>query len=127
MGILTISTKENWDRVEQAVKDYRHKLTHGDDRVLYGEKDEEGNTQARRYWNEMEAEILEALEPVRIPKHQLWNQIAKLCMANNTDRALKLIKAARSDLQLRWPVQLVVNIVAIPFRLIYWIIKLIAP
>jgi len=126
MGILTVSTKDNWDRVEQAIKGWQHKRDFGDERVMY-EKDADGVTPSRRHFDEMQMQIMEALAPVRYPRQQLLNQITKLCMANNVDRALKLIKVARSDMQFRWPVQLVVNIVLIPFRLIYGIIKLIAP
>ena len=126
MGILTIDTKDNWDRVEQAIKDWQHKRDFGDERAMY-EKDADGKTQSRVIFDEMQERIMEALEGVRHPKQQLVNQVSKLCMANNVDRALKLIKVARSDMQLRWPVQLVFNILLIPFRLIHWIIKLIAP
>jgi len=127
MGILTIDTKDNWDRVEQSIKGWQQRKNMGDERTMYDEKDADGKTLSRRLFDEMQMEIEEALKPVRIDKGMLLNQITKLCMANNTDRALKLIKVCRSDLQLRWPVQLVVNILMIPFRIIYGIIKLIAP
>jgi len=127
MGILTIDTKDNWDRVEQAIKDWERRKNMGDERTMFDEKDAEGKTLSRRLFDEMQMEIEEALKPVRIDKGRLLNQITKLCMANNTDRALKLIKVCRSPRQLRWPVQLVVNILLIPFRFIYGIIKLIAP
>lgn len=128
MGIFAVSTKDNWDAVEEALKSWRKDRDVGDSDPAYYEKNAEGKTPSRVRWDQMEAEVMEALEGVRFPKQQLWNQISKLVMANNVDRALKLIKAARqNDLQLRWPVALVINIVLLPFRLILWFIKLIAP
>ena len=128
MGIFAVSTKDNWDNVEQAVQSWRKDRDVGDDNESYYEKGDDGRTPSRARWDQMEVEVMEALEGVRYPKQTLWNQISKLCMANNVDRAMKLIKAARgADFQLRWPVQFVFNILFVPIRLVLWIIRLIAP
>ena len=53
--------------------------------------------------------------------------MGKLMMANNLDRALKLVAAARSARQLRYPWALLLNLVLLPFRLVWKIIKLVLP
>lgn len=127
MGIFVIQTKDNWDRVLEAMKSWRREIDTGDDAVLYGPKDEQGRTAARRLFEELEVEIREALAPVRIDVDQFWNQVAKLLMANNLDRAIKLTIAARSDYQLRWGWALLLGIVLLPFRLIYAVVRMVAP
>lgn len=85
MGLFVVETKSNWDRVIDAMKTWRRKIASGNERTLYDEKDEHGKTQARRHFEELEAEVKEALAPVRIDVNLFWNHVAKLLMANNLD------------------------------------------
>lgn len=127
MGIFVIETKDNWDRVLGAMRTWRHKMDSEPEAMLYGTKDERGRTAARRYFEELEVEVKEALAPVRIDVDSYWNQVAKLLMANNVDRAIKLTIAVRSDRQLRWGWALLLGILLLPFRLIYAVIRMVAP
>jgi hypothetical protein len=131
MGIFFIATQDNWDRVDMALQTWRIKHTdaHGKDlpdAVLY-ERDANGRTLARRNFDEMEAEIQDALKPLRIDADVVWEQIVKLCMTNNADRARKLVRKARSDRQLRWGWALLLGIVLLPLRLGYAAVKMVLP
>ena len=106
MGIFFRETKDNWDRVEEALATFRR------------------TDRTEETFAALEADVLEALEPVRINKPQLWNHIAKLCRANNIDRALKLVNVARSDVQPQLWFWLIFSLVSWPFRLVWRIIKL---
>jgi len=106
MGLFFTETKDNWDRVEQALERFRK-----------GER-------SGASFTELEGDVMEALEPVRIDRQQVWNHIAKLCMANNIDRALKLVTAARSDVQARLWFWLLISLVAWPFRVVWRIVKI---
>lgn len=122
MGIFLIETKENWDRVEAAIQTWRcERDVGGDDDYKRGE---DGVTPARRQFERMQEEIREALEPVRIRQDTFVSQISRLCMANNTDRALVLVRNTRDDYQLRTWVLVPLVLITWPFRLVWAIIKL---
>jgi len=121
MGIFLIETKSNWDDVEQAIRDWEQDRDHN---PVYYRQDVDGVTPARRRFDQMQEEILEALAPVRVDRRMIVNQVSKLCIANNVDRAILLVKAARRDFQPRLWFWIVVMLVTWPFRLVWSIIKL---
>lgn len=122
MGIFLIETKDNWDRVEEAITTWRRERDMGgpDDYKA----DETGVSPSRRQFDRMQEEIREALGPIRINRDMFVNQISKLCMANNVDRALKLVRNVRDDYQPRLWFWIVANTIAWPFRLVWRIIRL---
>lgn len=106
MNLFFYSIKENWDAIENILNTWErdHKFVPDD------------NSQD---WKTLETTIRTLLIPIRINKLQFWGFIYKMLKCNNTPRALKLVKTARSDYEHRlWLV-----IATWPFRILYKLLK----
>lgn len=102
MNLFFYRIKENWDAIENVLNAWER-----DHRFVPDENSQD--------WKTLETTIKTLLIPIRINANQFWNYIYKLLQINDTIRALKLVKTARSDYEHRlWLI-----IAMWPFRVIY--------